>query len=481
MAAFTDVNNFPLDPNRIPTIQELAELYLLTAQSKYPDADISALSDYQAKAQAMAAIGARLAIDANTLFNAAYPQNGNSFGINTQLAARGAPSQYPAASAQLILSISGIDPALQYSIPIGTILTTTNNQSYSVLSPNNSEYPLTITSDSNTLAVISIATGSMTSQINGTILYWSPPQLPTDNSNNPLPNPIVTLGINGADEESLPHAINRLLEIQQVPLDGTRSTDFKEIAIEPSDGITDAILLINNELLYEDSPKTNVAIFGVSGSEVTDEFLNQGLIQGSSPTAVFERNITIEQINSIQTNLINQNLMGIFPISNSVSTQGLTTLAAPLTPYIKVLVTLQTGYMLSEIIQINDISLTIQELIQRETRRAICAQPYGAYLEYDVSNGVVISSSLPVSSIEQQLDQALGTPTTDGTYGTILASRSIYLYDLGSESYNYISKIPLLKGIPTTANSGNSSLQWIYDISLTAIDIYPNIGVELET
>jgi hypothetical protein len=80
---------------------------------------------------------------------------------------------------------------------------------------------------------------------------------------------------------------------------------------------------------------------------------------------------------------------------------------------------------------------------------------------------------MPTSSIEQQLDITLGTPTTNGTLGNYLQSRSVLFYN--GTTYEYRGSLPLNIGIPTISTN---PIAWVYDISLTPADIYYNILVE---
>ncbi len=133
---------------------------------------------------------------------------------------------------------------------------------------------------------------------------------------------------------------------------------------------------------------------------------------------------------------------------------------------------MQNGYNLADNITIDGSVMTIKQLIQREIRRSICQQQFGATLTKNAATGEIISSEILISSIQSQLDNALGTSNTTGTLGAYLVNRTIYIYN--GTDYVQESKIDLNLGIPTVVTD---DLQWLYDISTTVGNIYLNIGV----
>lgn len=456
----------------ILTIDELEKIYLTTAQANMNDIDISNLTDIQIKAKAVAGIGAGVALDAYRLFNASYPQNADNFGVNTQLSARGVPSQFPASPAQITVKVNILSANLSYKVNVGQLLVSDNNIIYSVVQSNPDLDYVVIDKNFPFLFLLSKNTGSNNSQKNGAVLKFIPSIVPMDKSNNPISEAIVTESIDGTDEESITHAVNRLIEVIQSPLCSSRAIDIKYLAIDPKIGVNDAIVLTNNELEYIDRDIT-VGVYDVGGSPISNETLNKGLLSGSN-AVVFKRNINQATIDTTKKKIVAQNIIGVFPEVNTVETQALTKITNPDTPFLKITVQLQFGYTLSTNIQLDDGTFTIKQLIQREVRRAVCGQPFGASLEIDLSNGSIISSSLPISAIEQALDEALGTPTTIGTVGQYLTNRSVLVYDKVNRGYGYVATIPLSTGIPV---NNNDPISWIYDISLDPNHIYSNIGV----
>lgn len=460
----------------LPTQADLEATYLLGAQSEAAslgsDIDITQFSDYQIKAAAQGGVNAGMIQEFNRYFNNIYPQYSDEQGLNLQLANGGIPGIFPSSPAILSLTAVGLIVDLSYAIPVGTILTAPNGATYSVISVTSDTSEAIVTLGSPIFYVASTLTGINTTQANATVLTLSPPIFSTD-----LSSSFSTASVNGADstdgtnQESLADATNRLIEIEQTPLDGTRRTDFKYLAINPANNVTDAIVLINNQLTYTDAT-INVGVFDVSGVPITDDILNLGLFAGTTEV-IFSRTSSTGSIDNTQSAIDAQDIVGVFANVSTVSTQELTSLTGIPDPFFKIVVTLQNGFTLSSQIILDGNQFTLYQLIQREARRAICAQPYGATLTYDLTTGEYLTSSFAISAIEQQLDTALGTPTTAGILGSYLIDRTITTWN--GSNYVYVSSISLNLGIPV---ANTDKLPWIYDVSTTVGQIYINILVE---
>ena len=130
-------------------IEDLQALYLQSAQFKAQTIDVSDLSDFQAKAFATGSVGAALSLDNTRLFNEAFPQYAASLGINSQLAASGLQPQYPATPSLLTLTANGLVSGYTYVVPVGTILTAPNNQTYTVIASNYGQQDVSLTSTAN--------------------------------------------------------------------------------------------------------------------------------------------------------------------------------------------------------------------------------------------------------------------------------------------------------------------------------------------
>lgn len=456
----------------LPTSAYYQALYLSLAKGENPELDVTQFTDFQNKGFCLGGIVGGAALDATTLFNNVYPQFANAQGINLGLASSGIQGILPATPAILTLEAQGLTVSKTYDIPVGTLISAPNGAVYSVISVNGPLNVVSVTTVSPTFYARSISTGQNTAQTISTILTLTPPIISTDQTSSFF-NAEVTGFVDGVDQESLANATNRLIEVKQTPLCIGRGTDFKNLAIDSENAVTDAVVLTNNQIDY--SPDNyNVAIFDISGTPITDSTLNLGLIPGTTEV-VFTRTSSPASIANTQTVMDAQDIVGAFPIVSTVETQGLAPVTDPVVnPFFKITVTLQNGFDLSSVVNVGGYSLTISKLIQRETRRAICNQPYGASLVQDLTTFAYISSSFAISAIEQQLDSSLGTPTTTGTIGSFLLDRTVQVWD--GSIYVSVASIPLTLGLPALTPS--DSLPWIYDVATVAGIIYDNIAVE---
>lgn len=456
----------------LPSQNELGLLYLNSAQAKANelgiDINITQFSNFQINAAAISGFGAGIIQEVNVQYNNVYPQYSNAQGINLGLANKGIPAIYPATPAILTLTADDLVVAKTYIIPVETIISAPNGSTYQVISTNNDLTEVVLTTLSDTFYAASTAKGLNTTQTDSTVLTFSPPIISTDGSST-LSTATVSSSVDGSDQETLANAANRLIEISQQPLCSTRATDFKYLAIDPDNNVTDAIILINNQLNYSDT-QINTGIFDISGTAITDNILNQGLFPGTTEV-VFDRTSSPASIANTQSVMDAQDFAGVFINVSTVSTQELTSLTGP-DAFFKITVTLQTGFTLSSQITLNGNIFTLEQLIKREARRAICAQPYGATLTINLSTGEYLTSSFAISAMENQLGTSLGTATTVGILGSYLLDRSITTWN--GSAYVYTPSISLNLGIPV---ANTDKLPWIYDVSLSVGNIYSNISV----
>lgn len=454
------------------TQDEFFDIYITLVESADPEEDITDYADFNTKGKVLSGIVAAQAEDAYNNFKNLYPQLSDDQGVNLILSAAGVPITYPAT--QAILTLEGDDLVVDqtYNVPLNTRVTAPDGSTYKVITSSNSNFTEVIVSTINpTLFVVSTALGQNTAQPVTTVLTITPPIVSVDGTQT-LSSCTVTAFTDGSNQETLTNATDRSVKIKQVPLCDTRSTDFAYLARDPANSVTDVVTLINNQLKYTNR-EWNIGIYDVSASPINNTILNKGLLPATT-TEVFSRTSSTESIDYTQEVMNQQDIVGAHPIVNTVETQQITSLTGSPNPFFRISVGLQFGYLLSTQVTLEDGTFTVLQLIQREVRRAICAQPYGASLVRTTSNSAYTSSSLPISSIEQQLDLALGTASTTGIIGSYLKDRLVLVWN-GSE-YVYMSSLPLDLGIPI---ANTDKLQWIYDISTTAAYIYPNISVNL--
>lgn len=453
------------------SIAELQQVYLTSAQAEVQNIDISDYSDFQAKSFGTAGLGAALSLDAERLFAEAFPQYATSLGVNTQLAAAGVQTQLPSSPSYLTIAGNNLQVGVTYNIPLNTFITATNKQVYQVIPSNSTDTQISISTTNNVFYAVSSLNGLNTNQSNGAVLTFTPPIVGNDGTST-LNECTVTSSVSGTDQESLSDATARLVEVKQTPLDNTRATDYKDQVIRLNNGsVTDAVVLTNNQIKYT-STTFNCGVFLAGGTRITDLVLNKGLISGTDPE-VFTRTVNETIISTTQQTLVAQYIVGSRPNTRTVTTQGLTTNTNPLLPYIKCEVVLQSGYSLSSPISLGGNTFTIEQLIQREIRRAICQQPFGATLTTDILTGEILNSQILLSAIQTQLDESLGTSLSTGTLGAYLKNRVIYIKD-NTNNYTQPASIEVILGIPTLSTG---DLPWVYDISTDPDFIYPNIGV----
>jgi hypothetical protein len=455
----------------IPTQDELTQLYLDLAVSVDNTNDVSQYSDYQNKGKVIGGVASGVAQDSYNLYNNVYPQYANEQGIDILLSSAGVPGIYPATHAILQCTCT-VPSGKTFNVPLGTLLTAPNGATYSVIGTEKNLTNIIINILFPIFYVISLSTGKNTTQTNGTILTISPPIVSTD-GDAILSTVNVTNNTDGADQETLAHATSRLIEIKQVPLCGTRRTDFYNLATKDNeDGITDAKVLINNQLVYT-STKWTVGIYLASRTPVDDYILNQGLLPDTTEV-VYDRSVSPLAISNTQKKIDNEDIIGAFPMVNTLYTQGITTLTGTPNPFFRIAVRLSQAYQLDTQVTLSDGAFSISQLIKREVRRAICEQPFGASLIVNPSTGAFTSSYLAISNIEQQLDNALGTANTAGYIGSYILDRVVYTWN--GTAYVYNPTLPLNLNLPIADNDG---LGWIYDISVTVGHIYNNISVVL--
>ncbi len=457
-----------------PSIQELKDNYLSYVQyaliEKNVSDDVLQSTDYQTKAFGIAGLLSRTYADTQKLFESLLPQNAVSTGINNQLSVKGAPATFPSAPAIIVASFNDILPSCNYNLAVGSLVSSTTGITYKVLAQSPDSDIIVINDSNVSISLASTTNGIGTGALTGAILTMQSPILPSNDPSKTIgiSKLTVTSSIDGVNQESLSSSVNRLVTVNQAPLDEVRAEDFENLLTNPVDGITRCKVLNSNNW---NPTTTNFGVFTLSGQPVNDEFLNKGLIANTT-TEVYSRTSVSSIINAAKEKILNQNLIGIFPYVSTVSTQYLVNTTLP-EPFIRVQVVLESGYSLSSLMTLTSgVVLTLKQLIQREVRRAICSQPLGATLIIDFSNGKVLSSSLSVSSIEQQLDISLGTSNSSGDIGTWLKSRAVLIWD--TDKYVYKESIPLLLGIPQTETG---DLAWVYDISETPSLIYTNIDV----
>lgn len=235
----------------------------------------------------------------------------------------------------------------------------------------------------------------------------------------------VTSATNGQIEESDLSCINRALMSVRIPKGGARETDYYELCLKsnatlPSPVITDAIIASDFIVIGEVSI---LGAFPLVGTAITEYQLNQGLLPATSFMG-YSRQAGSDVIANANIFIQSQRLVGLTVAVGTSITYAATDPMNTLTFD----VSLATGYTLSSVITIPSqdntdnpitVQLTVEQLIQREVRRAICNQLYGA-TPINGQNTITIDSiiywlNLQLSATNGQLAQLLTNITTTST------------------------------------------------------------------
>lgn len=368
------------------TIAQLQNDYANYLQKANPKISPRAPNSYWGiQGGAMAALFLDLYANLQLLENSIYPQNSVGDQVDFWLFTRGLTARGGQTYGTVIASIpSGTFPI---TILANTIFTDngptvfTNNQ-YQTFQE------ITVTANTDQFVLYAIQSGPN---------YLEP-------YGNELIN--ATLGLtaqidgstNGQNEETDQSCISRILASIRVPKGGSRTTDYYEFALQsntlfPVPTITDAIVEPDYDIQNQISI---LGLFPLVGTRITEYQLNQGLINAPINFIGYSRQISTGQLVFVNNYIQSQRLVGlsitvganITYLVTATNAVGITSGGLPIiNPPLAVNVSLASGFELTTILNINSqdqnnnpivIQLTVEQLIQREARRAICNQQYGA-------------------------------------------------------------------------------------------------------
>ena len=235
---------------------------------------------------------------------------------------------------------------------------------------------------------------------------------------------LVQNSMAGALEETDQSAINRILTAARAPIAGARATDYGVYCLDynttlTSPIVTDSIIIPG---FYTLGTVTLLGVFPLVGSPITDYILDQGLLPATTFVA-FSREATSGSPTSTIT--------GVDNYIQSLRLVGLTVVVGPCITYnvgtVNVTVALVTGYALDTPIQVQSqdinnqpitITLTVEQLIQREVRRAINNQPFGGTLiggiRYVTIDAILYAVNNQLSSTNGELAQLITNISISG-------------------------------------------------------------------
>jgi hypothetical protein len=253
----------------------------------------------------------------------------------------------------------------------------------------------------------------------------------------------VLSSTNGQLEESDQSCITRILQAIRAPIAGARTTDYAVYNLETNATLT--VPVITDSIIIPSFITIDgvgiLGVFTLVGTQITEYQLNQGLLPATSFIA-YSREAGSGTIGAVDDNIQAQRLVGL-PVTVGTSitldvTSSMSTL--PIT------VSLVSGYSLSTVITVDSqdadgnpitVQLTVEQLIQRELRRAICNQPPGginiAGQNYITIDSLEYSLNIQLSAVNGQLAQLL----TNITIGISDIAIRNFNYDVNNVYYTY--------------------------------------------
>ena len=339
---------------------------------------------------AMGAILLDLYMNLNLLNNSIYPQFSSGEIVDQWLYSLGLPSRRnPTYAVATCTLFSPTSPVL---IPINTIFTdaTTNNQFQ-------------------TLAAINVTTNNNQQvslyalQIGGGILENIGTTLTATISSVDVTLTVVLFSTGNSNSESDQSCITRILAARASPQAGSRQIDYFNYAFQSDNTITWVITIPSFNTI---NGVTFLGIFPLTGSLYTDYELNQGLL-GSSAFLFYTRPASSALLQNVDNNISYQHLIGTQPKVYPNNTY--------IIPSFEVRVALTGGQRLDNEVSINTIlsidsngvpvyglaTFTILQLVQREVRRVLVNQPYGATL-IGVTNRYITADNI-ITGVMSQL------------------------------------------------------------------------------
>jgi hypothetical protein len=405
------------------TLAELKQDYL-----NYLQAQNSAINTvnpntyWQIQAGALGAEFLDLYGNLQLIENAIYPQNAVGPQVDQWLFTRGLSARGGKTFGTINCFVTSTTPV---TIPINTVFSdASNGNQYQTLQA------LTVPNGSTLITLYAIQAGSN---------YLEPFHATLTNGTTVLQ---VQSSVNGQNEESDQNAITRILQSVRAPQGNVRTTDYQEFVlqtntIDPTDGLTDSVVIQSVEQIND------VGILGVYafvGTSITEYQLNQGLLPATSFVG-YTRQAGSGVITDVNNYIQNQRLVGLGVIVGTT----ITYLVTSSLNQAAIVVALVTGYSLSTILTINSqdingnpivIQLTVEQLIQREFRRAICNQPFGGTI-INTFNYITIESI--ISALNFQLSVLNGAIVQILNDVTITNPAANIATPLPTDTVNYIN------------------------------------------
>lgn len=383
------------------TIQYLKNVYLDALQAINSKINAYAPNSWWSiQAGAVATVFMNLYTNLQIIISSIYPQNASGDQVDQSLFSQGLPARIGQTYGTIICNVTSTTPV---TIPIYTIFSDSGTgNSYQTLQS------LVVADGSQYISLYSLVAGANILEQIGNILTSGDISIMVINSTN------------GQNEESDQSCIDRILSSKRSPQGNINVLGYENYILEANQYLVSPV--ITSALVYTNFiTRGQISILGcfpLIGSPMTDYQLDQGLL----PTTTFipyTRESGTEVINAVNTSIQAQRLVGLSVVTSSCNT--FIAIGGSQPDFI-LQVSLDIGYSLSTVVNISStdinqniitISLTVEQLIQREVRYAICTQPFG---------GVNIAGQnyITIDSIYNVLNNKLGA--NSGSIAQILTN-----------------------------------------------------------
>ncbi len=417
------------------SLEQLQAQYLGYLQALNPAINASAPNTYWAiQGGAMASTFLDLYFTLQLLENSIYVQNSVGDQVDLWLYNRGLPARGGLTYGTIETVLTSSVPA---TVPVNTIFTdaTTGNQYQNLQT-------LTVTDHVTPFTLYSLTAGNnFIEPVNANLTAGTFVAQ-------------VLSSTNGQLEETDQSCITRILQAIRAPISGARTTDYAVYNLETNATLT--VPVITDSIIIPSFVSINgvgiLGVFTLVGTQITEYQLNQGLL----PTTTFvhfSRAAGSGTITAVTNNIQAQRLVALPVIVGTSITHDAVTVSATL----PIAVSLVSGYSLSTVITVESqdsdgnpitVQLTVEQLIQRELRRAICNQPYGATvingLNYITIDSLIYALNIQLSAVNGQLAQLLTNITISipdisvPNYSTNTVD-VFYTYDISAYTYIVVS------------------------------------------
>jgi len=336
-------------------------------------------------AGAMAAILLDLYMNLQTVQNSIYPQYAVGDQVDQWLYSRGLVARIGATYGIAYCFINSTTPT---TIEQGTIFANSSTQ-FQTLST------VTVPNGSTLVALYTLTAGTGVVLPTGAQLNLT--------STTTAQTAVIQNVASGQLEESDQSCITRILQSIRVPQAGARTTDYFQFALQADTQVTFAIILPSFIIV---SGVGQLGVFPLIGSSITPYDLDQGLASGVYIPYTRKADITV--LDKVRDYINSQRLVGltvdVFPCETYT-----------ISPF-EVQISLAIGYELSTLITINTQAIgfepttavfTVEQLVKRQVRSAICNQQFGATNINNTQNYITIDSLL--YSLNQDLSALNGS------------------------------------------------------------------------